>query len=657
MANLIKIKRSATTATPVSLAEGEVAYSENSGNFFIGTNGGLDVTKIGGNTDVTKLAGIEAGATGDQTGAEIKSLYEGEADTNAFTDAEQTKLGNISGTNTGDEPDASLTVKGIVELATVGETDTGTDDTRALTPAGLAGSALQIKVDGIEAGATADQTGAEIKSLYEGEADTNAFDDAAVSKLSGIEALADVTDATNVAAAGAVMDSDISEAEGMLRKTGAGAYEAIKTNLAGTTAPTVNEDSGDGYAVGSMWLDTTNDKAYICLDATVGAAVWKDITELESGDQVNGPASSTDEAVARFDLTTGKLLQNSVVLISDTGAISGVTDITLSGNVDGRDVSADGTALDNHIADVAGNPHQVTLEEARTESNLLSGNIDMQTFTVTGLGTPSQDSDAATKSYVDAIQSGLDIKASVRVATAAALPAYTQAGSGLGATLTANAVGVLTVDGVATVLGDRILVKDEGASHADHGIYEVTTEGTAGVAFVLTRTSDADNTPSGEVTPGMFTFIEEGSSNADSGWVLTTTGTITLDTTALAFAQFSGAGQVTAGAGLTKTGNTLDIVGTADRITVNANDINIAPTYVGQTSITTLGTIVTGTWNASVIGEVYGGTGQSTFTTGDLMYSDASDSLAKLGIGAEGKILAVSAGGVPAWEDIDGGTF
>ena len=93
----------------------------------------------------------------------------------------------------------------------------------------------------------------------------------------------------------------------------------------------------------------------------------------------------------------------------------------------------------------------------------------------------------------------------------------------------------------------------------------------------------------------MFTFVSEGTVNADSGWVLTTNDAITLGTTGLTFAQFSGAGQITAGDGLTKSGNTINAVGTSDRITVNADSIDIASTYVGQTSITTLGTIATGT--------------------------------------------------------------
>jgi hypothetical protein len=100
-----------------------------------------------------------------------------------------------------------------------------------------------------------------------------------ITKLDGIEALADVTDAVNVAAAGAVMDSDIAEAEGFVRKTGVGTYEAIKSNLAATTAPTINDDSVDGYSVGSIWIDTTADRLYYCLDATLGSAVWVDLRD------------------------------------------------------------------------------------------------------------------------------------------------------------------------------------------------------------------------------------------------------------------------------------------------------------------------------------------------------------------------------------------
>lgn len=220
---------------------------------------------------------------------------------------------------------------------------------------------------------------------------------------------------------------------------------------------------------------------------------------------------------------------------------------------------------------------------------------------------PAADLDVANKAYVDAARTGLDAKASVRVATNAALPTYTYAAN----VITASANGALSVDGV--LLGDteRVLIKNETSTNAPYnGIYEVTHSGDAGSAFVLTRASDANN--SDKVTPGMFVFVEEGNTWADSGWLLTNDVVpINLGTTALNFVQFSAAGQSIAGNGLTKTGNTIDVVGTADRIVANADSIDIASTYVGQTSITTLGTIATGTWEATDVAVAHGGTGAS----------------------------------------------
>ena len=207
------------------------------------------------------------------------------------------------------------------------------------------------------------------------------------------------------------------------------------------------------------------------------------------------------------------------------------------------------------------------------------------------VATPSADGHAATKGYVDAARSGLDVKASVRVATTAAV------------LLASGLENGDVVDGVTLATGDRVLVKDQSTG-SENGIYVVQVTGAA------VRATDAD--ASAEVTAGMFTFVAEGTTNADSGWVLTTNDTITLGTTALTFAQFSGAGQITAGDGLTKTGNTINVVGTAARITANADSIDIAATYVGQSSITTLGTITAGVWNSTDIAIADGGTGAST---------------------------------------------
>jgi hypothetical protein len=202
------------------------------------------------------------------------------------------------------------------------------------------------------------------------------------------------------------------------------------------------------------------------------------------------------------------------------------------------------------------------------------------------VATPVAADDAANKGYVDAARAGLDVKDSVRAATTTNI------------TLSAPQ----TIDGVSVIAGDRVLVKDQNAGETN-GIYVVA-------AGAWQRSEDAN--VSAEVTAGMFTFVEEGTVNGDSGFVLTTNNPITLGTTPLVFAQFSGAGQIVAGGGLTKSGNTLDVGGTANRITINTDSVDIASTYVGQTSITTVGTIGTGTWAATDVAIEHGGTGAST---------------------------------------------
>jgi len=206
------------------------------------------------------------------------------------------------------------------------------------------------------------------------------------------------------------------------------------------------------------------------------------------------------------------------------------------------------------------------------------------------VATPTDDSHAATKAYVDSARSGLDVKESVRVATTAAINLSTDLEAGD------------VIDGVTLVAGNRVLVKDQGTA-SENGIYVAVASG-AGAA---SRSTDADT--SAEVTTGMFTFVSEGTVNADSGFVLSTNDTITLGTTGLTFVQFSGAGSFTAGDGLTKSGTTINAVGTAGRISVSSDAIDIDSTYVGQSTITTLGTIATGTWNGTAIAGQYGGTG------------------------------------------------
>ena len=179
----------------------------------------------------------------------------------------------------------------------------------------------------------------------------------------------------------------------------------------------------------------------------------------------------------------------------------------------------------------------------------------------------------ANKAYVDQVAQGLDAKPSCRAATTANLSAtYSNGSNGVGATLTASSNGAITMDGVSPVVNDRILVKDQTAA-AQNGIYVVTTQGDGSNAFVLTRATPEDQPA--ELSGGSFVFVEEGTANGDNGYVFTHTGLPTFGTTALDVTQFSGAGQITSGAALSKTGNQLDVEVDNSSIEVNADALRV----------------------------------------------------------------------------------
>ena len=269
-----------------------------------------------------------------------------------------------------------------------------------------------------------------------------------------------------------------------------------------------------------------------------------------------------------------------------------------------------GAALATSITATSGNM-TVNAAAGNNSVNLVptgTGSVDVANKRITSVAEPTQSTDAATKNYVDAVKTGLDVKDSVRVATNANLTAtYANGTSGVGATLTNSGTqAALTVDSIVLSVNDRILVKDQ-TTGLQNGFYYVSNAGSVSTNWVLTRSLDADQNT--EITPGAFTFVEEGTDGADNGYVCTTNGSITIGTTGISFVQFSGAGSVIAGDGLTKTGNTINAVGTTNRISISADAIDISSSYVGQATITTLGTISTGTWQGSVIGATYGGTG------------------------------------------------
>ena len=304
----------------------------------------------------------------------------------------------------------------------------------------------------------------------------------------------------------------------------------------------------------------------------------------------------------------------------------------------------------------------VQLTSSATELNLLDGITAIDTDLSTTVGTHTTLVSAlAAKTYIDNTRSGLEVKDSVVVATTANI------------TLS----GTQTIDGIAVTAGQRVLVKDQTTA-SQNGIYVVS-------ASAWSRSTDADTAD--ELNSGCFFFVEKGTENADNGFVMSQDTVINFGTTAITFSQFSGAGQITAGSGLAKSGDTL-LVNTGTGITVTSDNIVIDTAWAGQAAITTVGTIGTGTWNATAISATkggtgintssatgvgivtsgtwttpaqltvgFGGTGASTFTSNGILYGNGTGTIQVTAAGTDGYFLK-SNSGTPAWTNIiDGGTF
>ncbi len=330
--------------------------------------------------------------------------------------------------------------------------------------------------------------------------------------------------------------------------------------------------AGDSVTVGGNLSVTGTSTLTGTLTATAGVSgPLTSSSATITGGTINGAVigGSSAQAITGTNVTatvgftgplTGAVTGNTTG--THTGAVTGNVTGNLTGNVTGNVTAASGTSTFNNVT--------------------ISGSLDMDagtSATITGLANPVNDSDAANKGYVDALAQGIDAKASVIAATTANI------------TLS----GTQTIDGISVSVGDRVLVKDQTLP-ANNGIYLCA-------ASTWTRTTDADTYAE---LVAAFTFVEQGT-QANNGYISTITAGGTLGTTPITFAQFSGAGQITAGDGLTKTGNTLN-VGTASsgRIVVNSDNIDLA------TSGVTAGTYKSVT--ADAYGRITAGTNPTTLS-------------------------------------------
>ena len=320
-------------------------------------------------------------------------------------------------------------------------------------------------------------------------------------------------------------------------------YYGVGTGGAGGSATTIEAIAGAGAFLGLSGTQTvTGNKTF---SGTVALGSSATASTPTSGDD------STSVATTAYVQGEGFITGNESITISGDASGSGTTSISLTlansgvsaGTTSGITVDAKGriTAITGLAAsDIPTlTAAKISDFDSTVQANRLdemanpTGSVDLNSQKITNLATPTAASDAATKGYVDASQQGLDVKESVKAATTGNI------------TLS----GTQTVDGVSLSVGDRVLVKNQSTG-SENGLYVVASGS-------WSRAADAD--ADSEVTAGLFTFVSEGTVNGDAGFSLTTNDDITVGSTALTFTQFSGAGNITGGDGIQKSGSELSI--------------------------------------------------------------------------------------------------
>lgn len=399
-------------------------------------------------------------------------------------------------------------------------------------------------------------------------------------------------------------------------------YIGEGTGGAGGSATVIRAIAGDGLITGKQPLD--GDLTSLAAASATGAIYFRQAVDTWTTVTIGSGLSFTAGTLAASG--GGGNVSNSGTPVNlqlaqwiNANQIQGVNIATVMAayapldspaltNVPTAPTLANGSAATTQIATTA-YVRASRLDQMATPT----ANVAFGGMRITGLTDPSGPQDAATKNYVDASLQGLQIKDTARLATAAVLPTCTYANgtAGAGATLTATANAALSVDGIVVVIGDNVLVKNQ-ATAFQNGLYVVTQVGSGVLPFILTRHADMDL--AAEYSGAFIPVGNAGATNANTLWLANPSTPVTVGTTSIPFTQLNASTTYTAGNGINIAGNVLSAVGVSGKISVGGTGIDIDATYLGQTSITTLGTISSGTWNATTINVNKGGTGATTLT-------------------------------------------
>jgi hypothetical protein len=372
------------------------------------------------------------------------------------------------------------------------------------------------------------------------------------------------------------------------------------------------------------------------------------ITTVTPGANIN-ITTTGNGTVNISNLTVGNLTDGRIALVGPNGQI--IDSNLYTYNTNSQTITIGNILLNTEYIGTATPGVPLILAPNGANIQALSS-IDAGGFRIVNVQDPIENQDAATKAYVDAVATGLTAKEAVVVATLVDLNATFNPGVSHGS-LTGNVYQTLYIDDYYPQINERILVKNQGAP-VENGIYEVVQTGGISQPWVIRRTADFNGVyPAGIVTTGDFVFVEKGTENQGTGWVMTTPAPVTVNISPINWTQFSSAGVIQAGFGLTKTGTILDVnvaamINPNNGLTYSLNgggykivDINLDPaaplefnngairiasqiagiglnysTVNGNLNVnsnlptvTGLGNITSGTWQGNAVTYPYGGTG------------------------------------------------